>query len=82
MKISLLYLSLLLTRKKFQSEAEREKLQSIRHQTQSHLTEQMQEGTEYCILTSAILFTTFFLQKNIHKTKMNLSIKKLMNLII
>jgi hypothetical protein len=43
MKISLLYLSLLLMRKKSHFEAEREKLQSIRHQTRSHLKEQMQE---------------------------------------
>ena len=32
-------------RKKLQFEAEHEKLQSIRHQTRSHLTEQMQEGS-------------------------------------
>ena len=31
-------------RKKFQFEDEHEKLQSIRHQTRSHLTEQMQHG--------------------------------------
>lgn len=32
-------------RNKFQFETEHEKLQSIRHQTQSQLTEKMQEGS-------------------------------------
>jgi hypothetical protein len=45
MKIRLWYLSLLFMRKKFQFETECEKLKSISHQTQSHLTEKMQEGS-------------------------------------